>query len=276
MSILIKSKPVSPGSRWHIHVSKKTIFTGKPVKSLLSYKKKNTGRNYSGKITSRHIGGGHKKRYRVIDWKRKHCDGILARVRYIEFDPNRSANIALLLYSNGKQRYILAPKDLDQKFNIESGNNAPINVGNNLSLKNIPIGSIVHCVELIPNHGPKLIRSAGASAQLLAIDYKYVTLRLCSGEIRKILSNCRATIGTVGNNFHNLQKLGKAGRNRWLGNRPKVRGVAMNPVDHPMGGGEGKTSGGRVTCSLWGKPEGVKTRRNKRFKSKLIIKNRKH
>jgi len=274
MSVIVKNNPTSSGRRWHVSLLDKKIYTGKPKKSLIFYKKKNTGRNYDGKITSRHIGGGHKQKYRIIDWKRQYNDGILARVKYIEFDPNRSANIALLVYSNGKQKYIIAPKNLNQTDVIQSGDKAPINIGNNLSLKNIPIGSTIHCIELIPGKGAKIARSAGTSAQLLAIDNQYATLRLCSGETRKVLSSCRASIGIIGNTYHNLKKLGKAGRNRWLGKRPRVRGVAMNPVDHPMGGGEGKTSGGRATCSIWGKPEGLKTRKIKKSSNKLIIRHR--
>lgn len=276
MSIIVQNKPVSPGKRWHVSILYKKIFPGKPVKSLICYKKKNTGRNNYGKITSRHMGGGHKKKFRIIDWKRYYNDGVSARVKYIEFDPNRSANIALIIYNNGDKKYIISPKFLSQKSIIQSGHIAPIATGNNLCLKNIPTGSMVHCIEFIPSNGAKMIRSAGTSAQLLALDNKYATLRLCSGETRKILSKCRASIGIVGNNLHNLQKIGKAGRNRWLGNRPRVRGVAMNPVDHPMGGGEGKTSGGRATCSLWGKPEGIKTRNKNKSSSVLIIRNRKH
>jgi large subunit ribosomal protein L2 len=239
----------------------------------LEKKSKNGGRNNNGRITTRHIGGGHKQHYRVIDFKRNK-DAIPATIERLEYDPNRTANIALLLYADGERRYIIAPKGVKAGDAIQSGDAAPIKAGNTLPLRNIPVGSVVHCIELKPGKGAQIARSAGTSAQLVAREGTYVTLRLRSGEMRKVLSECRATLGEVSNSEHSLRKLGKAGAARWRGVRPTVRGVAMNPVDHPHGGGEGRTSGGRHPVSPWGTPtKGYKTRKNKRT-DKLIVRRR--
>jgi large subunit ribosomal protein L2 len=236
-------------------------------------KSKTGGRNNNGRITTRHIGGGHKQHYRVIDFKRDK-DGIKGRVERIEYDPNRSAHIALVLYIDGERRYIIAPKGIHAGDEVLSGRDASIKPGNSLPLSNIPVGSVVHCVELTPGKGAQLARSAGAAVQLVAREGMHATLRLRSGEMRKVQSRCRATIGEVSNSEHNLEKLGKAGAKRWRGVRPTVRGVAMNPVDHPHGGGEGRTSGGRHPVSPWGVPtKGYKTRKNKRT-SKFIVRKR--
>ncbi len=225
-------------------------------------------------MTTRHIGGGHKRLYREIDFKRNK-DGLSAVVERIEYDPNRSSHIALILYKDGERRYIIAPKGLNEGDKISSGNNAPIKIGNTLPLNNIPVGTIIHCIEMKPGKGAQIARSAGASVQVLAKEGNYATLRLKSGEVRKVLITCRATIGEVGHQEHNLRKLGKAGASRWRGVRPSVRGVAMNPIDHPHGGGEGKTSGGRDPVSPWGLPtKGYKTRSNK-VTDKFIVRRRK-
>ena len=270
---IVKSKPTSPGRRFRVKVSNKYLHKGEPYEPLLAKLNKSGGRNNQGRITTRHIGGGHKKRYRIIDFKRNK-DNIPATVERLEYDPNRNANIALLLYADGERRYIIAPKNLSTGDKIMSGDQSSINIGNTLPLINIPVGTQVHCIEMKPGKGAQIARSAGTVAQIIAIDGDYATLRLKSGETRKIFKTCRATIGEVGNSEHNLQKHGKAGAKRWLGVRPTVRGVAMNPIDHPHGGGEGKTSGGRDPVSPWGTPtKGYKTRSNKRTDN-LIVRRR--
>jgi len=274
MATVIKRKPTSPGRRFVVNVVDKDLHKGKPFEALTESKNRISGRNNRGKITVRHRGGGHKQRYRIIDFKRNK-DDIIATVERIEYDPNRSANIALVLYADGERRYIIAPKGLKAGDQIVSGNSVAIQKGNTLPLSNIPLGSVVHCVELKPKKGAQIARSAGTSVQLVAKEGNYVTLRLRSGEVRKVLSECRATLGEVSNSEHSLRKLGKAGASRWRGVRPTVRGVVMNPVDHPHGGGEGKTSGGRHPVSPWGTPtKGYKTRSNKRT-DKLIVRRRK-
>ena len=271
---ITKAKPTSPGRRFRSISSNPELFKGRSFQPLTESKSNSGGRNNSGRITTRHIGGGHKHHYRVIDFKRNK-DGIPAKVERIEYDPNRSAFIALVLYADGERRYIIAPKNLNVGDEILSGNSAPISVGNTLELDNIPVGSTLHCIELKPKKGAQVARSAGASVQYVAKDGGYASLRLKSGEFRKVLTSCRATIGEVSNAEHSLKSLGKAGAKRWLGVRPTVRGVAMNPVDHPHGGGEGRTSGGRHPVSPWGTPtKGYRTRNNKRTDS-LIIRRRK-
>lgn len=270
---LVVTKPTSPGRRFVIKVVHKNLHKGAPHSALTSSKKKTGGRNNLGRITCRHIGGGHKRKYRVIDFKRNK-DGILARVEHLEYDPNRSAHIALVVYADGERRYIIAPQGLQVGDGIYSGLEAQIKLGNCLPLSNIPIGTNVHCVELKPGKGAQLARSAGASVQLIAREGIYATIRLRSGEMRKVLADCRAVIGEVSNAEHNLRSLGKAGATRRRGIRPTVRGVAMNPIDHPHGGGEGKTSGGRHPVSPWGVPtKGYKTRKNKRT-TKFIVRER--
>jgi large subunit ribosomal protein L2 len=271
---LLKSKPTSPGKRGEIRVVHRDIHKGKPFAALLDTKNKRGGRNNQGRITVRHIGGGSRKHYRMIDFKRRK-DGIEGRVERIEYDPNRTALIALILYKDGERRYIIAPQGLSVDDVVVSGDNAPISTGNCLPLKNIPLGTTIHCVELKPGRGAQMLRSAGASGQIVAKEGAYGMLRLRSTEVRKVLLTCRAVIGEVGNSEHNLRSLGKAGANRWRGVRPTVRGVAMNPVDHPHGGGEGRTSGGRHPVSPWGVPtKGYKTRKNKRT-DRFIVKKRK-
>ena len=272
---IVKRKPTSPGRRFVVNVvGKDELHKGAPHKALLEKKSKNGGRNNNGRITTRHIGGGHKQHYRKIDFKRNK-DGIVAEVERLEYDPNRTAHIALLKYADGERRYIIAPKGVKlPAMKVQSGDTAPIKVGNTLPLRNIPVGSVVHCIELKPGKGAQMARSAGASAQLVAREGRYATLRLRSGEMRKVLAECRATLGEVSNSEHSLRKLGKAGAARWRGVRPTVRGVAMNPVDHPHGGGEGRTSGGRHPVSPWGMPtKGYKTRKNKRT-DKMIVRRR--
>ncbi len=270
---LIKAKPTSPGRRFVVSVKTTGLYKGKPFAGLLGKKSKSGGRNNAGRITTRHVGGGHKQRYRVVDFKRNK-DGIDSVVERIEYDPNRSAHIALLKYADGERRYIIAPKGMAEGALIRSGDDAGIKNGNCLPLRNIPVGSVVHCIELKPGKGAQIARSAGTSAQYVARDGAYATIRLRSGEMRKVLSECRAVIGEVGNGEHSLRSLGKAGASRWRGIRPTVRGVAMNPVDHPHGGGEGRTSGGRHPVSPWGTPaKGFKTRSNKRT-DKLIVRRR--
>ena len=267
---LIKSKPTSPGRRFRVKIKDEFLYKGKPFAGLTQKSKKSGGRNNQGRITTRHIGGGHKRKYRIIDFKRDK-DNINAKVERLEYDPNRNANIALLLYSDGERRYIIAPKSLKAGDCVVSGKDSAINVGNSLPLKNIPVGTQVHCIEMKPGKGAQIARSAGTVAQIAALEGEYATLKLKSGEMRKIHSDCRATIGEVGNSEYNLQSFGKAGARRWLGIRPTVRGVAMNPIDHPHGGGEGKTSGGRDPVSPWGTPtKGYKTRSNKRTSSMII------
>ena len=271
---IIKTKPTSPGRRFVQTIKSDHLHTGKPYKPLVKGLRKTGGRNTHGRITTRHIGGGHKKLYRMIDFKRNKddIDGIVER---IEYDPNRSAHIALILYKDGERRYVIAPKKLAQGDTIVSGENAPLKNGNTLPLSKIPVGSVVHCIEMKPGKGAQLARSAGTSVQVLAREGNYATLRLKSGEVRKVLTACRATIGEVSHSEHNLRKLGKAGASRWRGIRPSVRGVAMNPVDHPHGGGEGKTSGGRDPVSPWGMPtKGYKTRAKNNPTDKFIVRRR--
>lgn len=271
---VVKQKPTSPGRRFVVKVVTPELHKGGPYKPLLAKKTKKGGRNNTGRITTRHQGGGHKQHYRLIDFKRNK-DNIPARVERLEYDPNRSAHIALLLYADGERRYIIAPRGVGAGATLLSGTAAPIKAGNALPLRNIPLGSQLHCVEMKPGKGAQLARSAGASVQLLAREGQYATLRLRSGEVRKVHVDCKATIGEVGNEEHSLRSLGKAGAKRWRGIRPTVRGVAMNPVDHPHGGGEGRTSGGRHPVSPWGVPtKGHKTRSNKRTQ-KMIVRRRK-
>ena len=261
---VLKSKPTSAGRRHQVKVVNKELHKGSPYAPLLEKKSKTGGRNNAGRITTRHIGGGHKQHYRVIDFKRMK-DGIPAKVERLEYDPNRTAHIVLVLYADGERRYILAPKGVSAGDVLYSGSAAPIKAGNCLPVRNIPVGAIIHAIELKPGKGAQLARSAGASVQLVAREGQYATIRLRSGEMRKVPVDCRATLGEVSNSEHSLQKLGKAGAARWRGVRPTVRGVAMNPVDHPHGGGEGRTSGGRHPVSPWGMPtKGYKTRKNKR------------
>ncbi len=268
-------KPTTNGRRGMTSLTFEEITTSKPEKSLLAPLKSKGGRNNKGRITTRHQGGGHKRAYRIIDFKRNK-DGIPAKVATIEYDPNRSANIALLHYADGEKRYILAPKGLSVGMSVMSGKGADIKVGNALELRDMPEGTFIHNVELKPGKGGQLARSAGVSAQILGIEEKYVTIRLASGEVRKVLANCRATIGQVGNEDHSLVNLGKAGRSRWKGIRPSVRGSVMNPNDHPLGGGEGRTPVGRKSpMTPWGKKAmGVKTRKNKLASTKLIVRRR--
>ena len=270
-----KYKPTTPGRRGMSSLTFEEITTNKPEKSLIVPLKSKGGRNNNGRITTRHQGGGHKRNYRLIDFKRDK-DGIPAKVATIEYDPNRSANIALLNYADGEKRYIIAPKDLKVGMTVISGAEVDIKVGNAMELRNIPEGTFIHNVELKPGKGGQLARSAGCSAQILGIEDKYVTVRLSSGEVRKILSNCRATVGVVGNEDHSLVNIGKAGRNRWKGIRPTVRGSVMNPNDHPHGGGEGRTPIGRKSpMTPWGKKAmGVKTRKTKKASDKLIVRRR--
>ncbi len=271
---IVKTKPTSPGRRFVVKVVNPSLHKGRPYAPLLEKQTRNGGRNNTGRITTRHQGGGHKQHYRLVDFKRDK-DNIPARVERLEYDPNRSAHIALLLYADGERRYIIAPREVGVGVTLMSGPAAPIKPGNALPLRNIPVGSQVHCVELRPGKGAQLARSAGATVQLVAREGTYATLRLRSGEIRKVHVDCKATVGAVGNEEHNLRSLGKAGAKRWVGVRPTVRGVAMNPVDHPHGGGEGRTSGGRHPVSPWGVPtKGYKTRSNKRT-DKLIVRRRK-
>jgi large subunit ribosomal protein L2 len=270
---LLKTKPTSAGRRHVVKVVNSDLHKGRPHSALTEKQSKSGGRNNNGRITTRHIGGGHKQLYRIVDFKRNK-DGIPAKVERLEYDPNRSANIALVCYADGERRYILAPKGLNAGDQIISGETAPIKVGSTMAVRNLPLGSVIHNIELKPGKGGQMARSAGTSAQLIAKEGAYVTLRLRSGEMRKILADCRATLGEVSNSEHSLRQLGKAGASRWRGVRPTVRGVAMNPVDHPHGGGEGRTSGGRHPVSPWGTPaKGFKTRSNKRT-DKLIVRRR--
>lgn len=268
-----KYKPTTPGLRGSSVADFAELTRSTPEKSLLRPLSKSGGRNSSGKVTTRHKGGGHKRQYRVIDFRRHDKDGVPAKVAHIEYDPNRTAHIALLYYVDGTKRYIIAPENLKQGAMVESGPNADIKPGNNLPLRNIPVGTVVHAVELRPGGGAKMARSAGASIQLVAREGKYAQLRLPSGEIRNVDVRCRATIGEVGNAEQININWGKAGRMRWKGVRPGVRGVAMNPIDHPHGGGEGKTSGGRHPVNPAGKVEG-RTRRPKKESDKLIVRRR--
>jgi len=266
-------KPTSPGRRFQAYSSFEEITKTKPEKQLLKVLKKTGGRNAKGRITCRHRGGGHKRHYRVIDFKRDKI-GIPAKVASIEYDPNRSARIALLHYVDGEKRYILAPMNLKVDDIVESSPDADIKPGNTLPLSNIPLGTQIHNIELRSGKGGQIVRSAGTYAQLMAKEDRYALIKLPSSEVRMVLINCTATVGQLGNPTHENIDLGKAGRTRWLGRRPKVRGVAMNPVDHPMGGGEGRSSGGRHPCSPWGVPaKGYKTRKNK-SSDRLIVKKR--
>jgi large subunit ribosomal protein L2 len=268
---LVKTKPTSAGRRHMIKVVTKELHKGGPVAALVERQVTKAGRNHHGHITTRHQGGGHKQHYRLIDFKRNDKDGIVAKVERLEYDPNRSAHIALLCYADGERRYIIAPKGIAAGAQLVSGAEAPIKNGNTLPIRNIPIGSTIHCIEMLPGKGAQLARSAGASVQLLAREGVYAQLRMRSGEIRKVHVDCRATIGEVGNGEHSLRVIGKAGANRWRGWRPTVRAINMNPVDHPMGG-RGNGGGGRHhPVSPWGQPaKGLKTRTNKRTKGMIV------
>lgn len=267
---LVKVKPTSPGRRAVVKVVNANLHKGAPHAALLQPQSKHAGRNNNGHITTRHQGGGHKQHYRLIDFKRNK-DGIPATVERLEYDPNRTANIALLLYADGERSYVIAPKGLTVGQQLVSGSEAPIKSGNSLPIRNIPVGTTIHCIEMIPGKGAQLARSAGTSAQLLAREGGYAQLRLRSGEIRRVHIECRATIGEVGNEEHSLRSIGKAGANRWRGIRPTVRGVVMNPVDHPHGGGEGRTAAGMHPVSPWGvKTKGYRTRSNKRTTSMIV------
>ncbi len=268
---LLKAKPTSAGRRFVVKVVNPDLHKGDPFAPLIEKQAKNGGRNNYGRITTRHQGGGHKQHYRIIDFKRADKDGIPCVVERLEYDPNRTANIALLKYIDGERRYIIAPKNLKAGDPVMSGTSATIKIGNCLPLRNIPVGTTVHCIEMKPGKGAQLARSAGAGVQLVAREGAFATIRLRSGEMRKVPIDCRATIGEVGNSEHNLRSLGKAGAQRWRGVRPTVRGVAMNPVDHPHGGGEGRTSGGRHPVTPWGRPtKGAKTRKNKRTDDMIV------
>jgi large subunit ribosomal protein L2 len=268
-------KPVTAGTRFRqISDFSEVTHTGRPEKSLTEKLSKSGGRNHHGRVTSRRRGGGHKRIYRIVDFKRGKA-GVAGKVLGIEYDPNRTANLALIQYEDGEKRYILAPRGLTVGDGVVSGSGSDIRVGNALPLSEIPLGTTVHNVELRPGKGGQMARSAGASVQIAAKEGDYVTLRMPSTEVRLVRKECMATIGQVGNVDHEKLSLGKAGANRWRGRRPKVRGVAMNPVDHPLGGGEGKTSGGRPPVSPWGKPEGVKTRKKKKASNRLIVRGRK-
>jgi large subunit ribosomal protein L2 len=267
---LVKVKPTSPGRRSVVKVVNKDLWKGGPVAALVEKQKVRAGRNNKGHVTTRHQGGGHKQHYRKVDFKRNK-DGIAAKVERLEYDPNRSAHLALLCYADGERRYIIAPRGLAAGAQVMSGSDAPIKAGNALPLRNIPVGTTVHCVEMLPGKGAQLARAAGTSVQLLAREGSYAQLRLRSGEIRRVHVDCRATVGEVGNEENNLRSIGKAGAQRWRGIRPTVRGVAMNPIDHPHGGGEGKTAAGRDPVSPWGTPtKGYKTRRNKRTQGMIV------
>ena len=272
---VVKAKPTSPGRRFVVKVVNPDLHKGGAHKALLAKKSRTGGRNNAGRITVRRRGGGHKQHYRVVDFRRNDKDGIPARIERLEYDPNRSAHLALVLFSDGERRYIIAPKGLVAGDAIAAGIDAPIKPGSCLPLRNIPVGTTVHCIEMKAGKGAQIARSAGAAVQLVAKEGAHATLRLRSGEMRKVLADCRVTIGEVGNSEHGLRSLGKAGANRWRGKRPTVRGCAMNPVDHPHGGGEGRSSGGRHPVTPWGVPtKGYKTRSNKRT-DKLIVRRRK-
>ncbi|HEX8391116.1 MAG TPA: 50S ribosomal protein L2 [Longimicrobium sp.] len=268
-------RPITPGTRFRsISDFAEVTHDGRPEKALTEAITKSGGRNHHGHVTSRRRGGGHKRIYRIVDFKRNKA-GIAGRVERVEYDPNRTANIALVVYEDGERRYILAPRGLKVGDRVEQGPGSDIRVGNALPLAEIPLGTTVHNVELRPGKGGQMARSAGAGVQVVAKEGEHVTLRMPSTEVRMVRRECMATVGQVGNVDHEKQSIGKAGANRWRGKRPKVRGVAMNPVDHPMGGGEGKTSGGRPPVTPWGKPEGVKTRRHKKASTRLIVRGRK-
>jgi large subunit ribosomal protein L2 len=267
---LMKVKPTSPGRRALVKVVTPELHKGEPHWPLVESQMRGSGRNNHGRVTMRHKGGGHKQHYRVVDFRRDK-DGIQATVERLDYDPNRSAHLALLLYADGERRYIIAPKGLTAGTQLVSGAEAPIKSGNTLPLRNIPVGTTVHCIELLPGKGAQMARSAGSGAQLLAREGSYAQLRLRSGEIRKVHVDCRATIGEVGNEEHNLESIGKAGRKRWRGIRPTVRGVAMNPIDHPHGGGEGRTASAQPPVSPWGQQsKGFKTRKNKRTQVMIV------
>ena len=271
---VVKQKPTTPGQRGMVKVITPGLHKGRPHRPLVESQTRTSGRNNDGRITVRHRGGGHKHSYRIIDFRRNK-DGVVGRIERLEYDPNRSAHIALVLYADGERRYIVAPRGLSEGDQIESGESAAIRVGNALPLKNIPVGTVIHCVEMKLGKGAQLARSAGASVQYVGREGSYALLRLRSGEVRRIHLECRAVIGEVGNEENSLRKLGKAGAKRWRGIRPTVRGVAMNPVDHPHGGGEGRTSGGRDPVTPWGVPtKGFRTRKNKRTDS-MIMRRRK-
>jgi large subunit ribosomal protein L2 len=268
--MLVKVKPTSAGRRAVVKVVTPGLHKGKPVATLVEKQNRKAGRNNNGHITTRHKGGGHKQHYRVIDFRRNK-DGIAAKVERVEYDPNRSAHIALLCYADGERRYIIAPRGIGAGAQLMSGAEAPIKPGNCLPLRNIPVGSTIHCIEMLPGKGAQIARSAGASVQLLAREGSYAQLRLRSGEIRKVHIDCRATLGEVGNEEHSLRSIGKAGAMRWRGVRPTVRGTAMNPIDHPHGGGEGRTGEGRVPVTPWGVPtKGYRTRNNKRTDGMIV------
>jgi len=269
---LQKLRPTSPGRRFVVKVNSPHVHKGAPHEPLVGKQAKTGGRNNKGRITTRHRGGGHKRRYRLVDFRRNK-DDIVGKVERIEYDPNRSAHLALILYADGERRYILAPKHVRAGDEVRSGQQTPIKAGNALPIRNIPVGTLVHCIELKPGKGAQMVRAAGGSSQIVAREGNYATLRMRSGEMRRVHIDCRATIGEVGNNENNLRKLGKAGASRWRGVRPTVRGVAMNPIDHPHGGGEGRTSGGRHPVSPWGTPtKGKKTRSNKRTDNMIVRK----
>jgi large subunit ribosomal protein L2 len=272
---LVKMKPTSAGRRGVVRVVNAQLHKGKPFTQLVERKSKTAGRNNNGRVTMRHIGGGHKQSYRIVDFRRDK-DGIAAKVERLEYDPNRSANIALLCYTDGERRYIIAPKGVSAGTQLMSGSDAPIKPGNALPLRNIPVGTTIHCVEMLPGKGAQIARSAGTSVQLLAREGSYAQLRMRSGEIRKVHVECRATIGEVGNEEHNLRQIGKAGAMRWRGVRPTVRGVAMNPIDHPHGGGEGRTGTKRDPVSPWGQlTKGFRTRNNKRTNGMIVARRKK-
>jgi len=275
LSMLVKPKPTSPGRRAVVKVVNPSLHKGEPYARLLEPKIRGSGRNVHGRITVRHQGGGHKQHYRVVDFRRDK-DGVPGRVERLEYDPNRSAHLALVLYADGERRYIIAPKGVSAGDTVLSGAEAPIKPGNCLPLKNIPVGSTVHCVELKPGRGAQMARAAGAAIQLVAREGAYAQLRLKSGEVRKVHVECRAVVGEVGNTEHNLRELGKAGASRWRGIRPTVRGMTMNPVDHPHGGGEGRSKGGNHPVSPWGTPtKGYKTRHNKRTDTMIVQRRKK-
>ena len=265
-------KPTSPGRRFQTSADFSEITKSTPEKTLLAPRHRTGGRNVHGRKTSRHIGGGHKRQYRLIDFQRTK-DGVVAKVAAIEYDPNRTCRIALLHYADGQKAYILAPKGLNVGDHVQSGQGSDIKPGNALPMRFIPVGTVIHNVELRPGQGGRMARSAGVAVQLVAKDGQFATVRLPSTEMRRVLIDCRATVGEVGNSEHELITIGKAGRNRWKGVRPQTRGVAMNPVDHPLGGGEGRTSGGRPPVSPWGKPEG-RTRNKKKASQQLLVRRR--
>jgi large subunit ribosomal protein L2 len=272
---LVKPKPTSAGVRAMVKVVNPELHKGSPYAPLLEKQNRGSGRNNLGRITTRHQGGGHKRHYRLVDFKRDK-DGVPGRVERLEYDPNRSANLALVLYADGERRYIIAPKGVVAGTELVSGPAAPIKPGNCLPLKNIPVGSTVHCLELKPGAGAQIARAAGAAAELIAREGDYAQVRLKSGEVRRLHVNCRATLGEAGNSEHNLRQLGKAGATRWRGIRPTVRGMTMNPVDHPHGGGEGRSKGGNHPVSPWGTPtKGYRTRHNKRTDSMIIQRRKK-